>query len=122
MSNKLVKKTDGVKQKYVGCTATTVGRITEKGKRKPWKELSREELLDRLKGTSVYVLVMMGLCIFIVDGTLYDVCDKLGTRYGINGRYLFLGIGGAYFIIFAIVAIWFSRLVWRYNFWNVKRR
>lgn len=121
MSNKLVKKTDGVKQKYVGCTVTTVGKTVEKVNRKPWKELSREELLDRLKGTSVYVLIMMGLPIFIVDGTLYDICYKFGTKYGFNGRYLFLGVGGVYFIVFAIVAIWFSRLVWRYNFWHTKR-
>ena len=74
------------------------------------KELSREELLGQLKMLSVYGLVYMGVGLFVVDGSLYRFCMWISTGFGLNGRYLSLGLGGLYFAIGVIFAIWYWNL------------
>lgn len=106
MSNKLVKNNDNVKQRYVGCTATTIGKVSNKDKTKNRSsKSSREELLSKAKRMCVYAILLMGLGIFIFDGTLYEFCNDIGIRYSFDGKYLFLGVGCVYFIIFTSVII-----------------
>lgn len=124
MSNKLAKSNDEIEQKYIGCTSSIIGKISDNKKdktRKKLNELSRDELRSRLKGMSVYVLLCIGLGIFIVDGTLYEFCNKVGLRFGFDGRNIYIGIGGTYFVIFVVIVVFFSWLVWKYNFWFMKR-
>ena len=78
------------------------------------KELTRELLFGKLKLATVPCLICMGLSIFIVDGSLYRICESISATLSISNSTLFLIAGTTYYIVFVVIAIWYYSIFRRY--------
>lgn len=106
MSNKLVKKDTDVKQRYVGDSSKVV-RVVES----TWKEENKRWKYMRVKGFLIASAAMVSLA-YTVDGTLYSICNKIGTVVGISGKYLLFSVAVTQLLVmlFGTERMWYAHI------------
>lgn len=106
MSNKLVKDKNGINQIHVGDSAKVVSAIES--------ERDKEERHWKNARVNAFIITIlaMGSSIFVVDGSLYSICEKIGLSMNVQGKYILIVVVILQFLIMVcgIIRLWYAHM------------